>query len=331
MSGYGLPMDLPRPEAAIRDARSGSAESRWLAALSLAREEGDLRDEALRSLDRLACDPVSEVRAQALEGLAEQGRRGGRFAAETFRDALRDESDDVRCVAVEALDLFSGDLEGDLVELLGDGTAAVRAIAARRLGEAGAARTAEALAERLLDDDEVVRWEAALSLAALSDERAREVLVFHLRSDAETATRAALALGEIGAPSCVPPLHETARRRFGGPELRAAAAVALSRCGSGEGNELLGRMLKASASRTRMAALGALARLPVAGVTAQAGALMSARRSLEASLAIETVARLATLDRDPALDELKSRLDGLEGDLGSELREAIASIEEDAR
>ncbi|MFO8073111.1 MAG: HEAT repeat domain-containing protein [Polyangia bacterium] len=330
MSGYGLPMDLPRPEAAIRDVESKAAESRWLAALALAREDGDLRDEALRSLNHLARDSVAEVRAQALEGLAEQVRRGGCFAAETFRDALRDESGDVRCAAVEALDLFSDDFEGELVELLGDDEAAIRAIAARRLGEAGAARAADALAERLLDEDEVVRWEAALSLAALRDERACEALVSYLRSNAETAARAALALGEIGAPSCVPPLRETARRRFVGPELRAAAAVALSRCGTGEGNELLGRMLKAPGSRTRMAALGALARLPVRGIVAEAGALISARRSLEASLAIETVALLATCDRGPALDELRFRLDGLEGDLGSELREAIASVEKRA-
>jgi HEAT repeat protein len=102
-------------------------------ALSRLTIEGRADDEAVRAaLEAGVTDANPEVRAQALNGLA---HREGAGAAEALQAALRDESADVRLMAVESAGL---DAQGVAVlqQALADKDSTVRALAEIKLQEA---------------------------------------------------------------------------------------------------------------------------------------------------------------------------------------------------
>lgn len=323
-AGYLVPMELPNLDAALRDTASETAEVRWVAALALAGAEGGRRGEALRALERLCGDPVEEVRAQALEGLAEQLRAGADAPRALVLAGLDDAAAAVRCAALDAADVFLDEAPAAAIRGLADREPAVRAVAARLAGELGDAAAARRLVPLLEDQDRVVRDEAALALVRIGDERGEHRVRALLEGNEIQAVEAAQALGELGRPASSAALARVATAWLSSPELKALAAAALCRCGDPAGLVILKRVLGSRRENARLAALGALARLPVPGIAAAVGACLERGSELEASAALRTLSTLSTVDRPAAVQELYARKGVLRGALADELAEALA-------
>lgn len=321
---YLVPMELPRLDAALTDAGSATAEVRWVAALALGQEDGPRVGDAVEALARLAADPVEEVRAQALEGLAWHARAGRNSPVATLAEALTDRSDLVRMTAVEAVELFADDPVAEVARMLDDEAPGVRIAAARVLADLGAG--ADRLTPLLDDADRVVRREAGVALARLGDTRGIGPATEALRGGDPEAVEAALALGRLGSTAAVPALRQAIGGWLRPAELKAAAAAALVLCSDPEGLEAIGRLLGALRGSTRMAALSVLARLPVPGVASRVGALLDRGGSLEASSALRALVALGEVDRRAALTEISRRRGALTGELAEELEEALAAL-----
>ncbi len=120
MMSFVMPLTTPNVEAALRDATAGSPEARWVAAQALGGVVDENRNKAVDALYGLLSDPFEEVRAQALEGLAEQMRAGASIAVETLLGALDDPSGAVRCAAIDAAAQIPVDSTERIGELLSD-------------------------------------------------------------------------------------------------------------------------------------------------------------------------------------------------------------------
>jgi HEAT repeat protein len=327
---YLVPMELPHLDAALRDVGSETAEVRWVAALALAREDGERRAEAVDALAGLSADPVEEVRAQAIEGLAEQARSGQGVPVETLHEALTDDSDLVRMTALEAAELFADDPSSVARRMLDDPQPGVRVSAARLLADRGATDAAEQLAAVLRDADDVVRFEAALALARIGDDRGEQLVIAALDRDEPQAIEAVLALGALGSSRAVPALEEAGSGWLKSAELKALVGCALVRCGERAGLDTLARLLTAVRGSTRMAALRALARLPVVGIAPRIGEVLDRDRELEASSAMRALVAHREVDRAAALGELEARRGRFWGELAFELDDAVAAFGEGA-
>ncbi len=330
MTTWILPSDLPHLDAALRDAGSDSAAARWVAALALSREDGPRLAEAASALARLAADPVEEVRSQALEGLLALAAPGYEPPVDIFRAALADPSPLVRCSALEAVAALVERPLAEIAPLLRDPSPAVRATAARAAGDIEGREQGDALATMLGDADPVVREEAALALCRVGDPRGEDGAIKALAGGGNAVIEAALALGRLGGSRSAAALRSLAGKWLAAASSRAAAATALVRCGDGGGRTVLARMLGGTRSATRLAALGALARLPVDGMAPAVGALLDGRSAIEASAATSTLTALAAADRDAAVAELERRRGRLPADLDAEIAEALAEIDGEA-
>ncbi|MBW2277469.1 MAG: HEAT repeat domain-containing protein [Deltaproteobacteria bacterium] len=326
-----VPMDLPHLDAAIRDVDSATAEVRWVAALALAQEDGARAGEAIEALERLAEDPVEEVRAQAIEGLAGQLRSGRDARMDVLAAALDDGSDLVRMTGLEAVELFADDPVGRVSALLDDDAPCVRIAAARMLAELAAESEVDRLARLLGDADGVVRREVALALARLGDSRGEQLAIEALDDDDASAIAAAMALGMLASPGSVEALERAAGGWFVSAALKGATAAALTRCGDPAGLEIISAMLESVRGSTRMAALMAVAGLPVRGAAARIGALLGKGRSLETSSALRTLVALGEVDRDAAVAEIERHRQGLDGELATEAAEALVALAETPR
>jgi HEAT repeat protein len=327
--GYGLPMDLPRPEAAIRDVGSASAEIRWIAAMSLGGADGPFQGAAVEALSILAGDPNEDVRAQAIEGLANQARFGAAaLGGTTPAEWLADPSDLVRCAALANADAFGLDARASAFRSLADGSATVRAIAARALGESGERAHASDLAPLLGDPVEAVRAEAALALVRLGDERGLAITAALLGAGGEEAARATIAFGRSGMRAGAGPLRELAARRFAPNDERALAAAALARCGDDGAAEIVSRMLASRWRRSRFAAAQAIAVLPFPGAARAVAARIPLADAMEASILIQTLAAIGADEPGDALDAMRSISDDgrLGAEIAEELREAMRAL-----
>lgn len=325
---YLVPMDLPHLDAALRDTGSTTAEVRWVAALALGQEDGGRAGEAIDALERLAGDSVEEVRAQAIEGLALHARSGRGVSKRVMASSLDDGSDLVRMTGLEAVELFADDAGAEAARLLGDRAPGVRIAAARMLADLGAEAQVERLAALLGDTDALVRLEGALALARLGDSRGERLAVEALSGDEQSAMAAALALGRLGSSSAIEGLRRVTGGWLVSASLKATAAAALTRCGDPTGVEIIGKMLGSVRGSTRMAALVALARLPVRAAAPRVGELIGNGRPLEASSALRTLVALGEVDLQAARTEIERRRTGLEGELADEAAEALAALEE---
>jgi len=327
-TSFLLPLELPHPEVALHDAKSEGEEARWVAALSLGRVRGPLQQQAFETLLYLTRDPVEEVRAQALESIAEQVRGGAVSVPEQMvHAALRDPSPGVRCAAIDtALEVLK-----DPIPAIARGTKdkdpSVRAAAAMALGSVDAYDKADQLAALLADPDEFVCRQSAIALARLRDSRAEPVLLAWLKSEKPSGDEAVFALGLLGASSALPELRKIARGRFLSVELKSMLAAAMVRCGDEQGRTMLLKLLRARRERTRMAVLSTLARMPIQGMAATVGGLMDTGDGIEASSAIQTLLALAAVDREVVLKELEKRLGQLGPDLDEELKDAVSSLD----
>ncbi|MDD5309815.1 MAG: HEAT repeat domain-containing protein [Deltaproteobacteria bacterium] len=227
-----LPLSLPHADAAVRDASSPHAETRWVAALALAGVDESRRDEAVAVLVRLVADDVPEIRAQSLAGLASHARSGAQVPSEAAQNGLRDPSSEVRLAAIDAAAVL---LPG-----------------------------AEDLVAWLLEDPEPeVRLGAALALASFGDGRGKaqlEIAAHETRGP--FAAEALTALAGLGSDTAVAIARSHLARRLVPLDLKAASAVALARLGHAEGVRLLREMLDGKREAPRLAALAALANLP---------------------------------------------------------------------
>jgi len=326
---YLVPMELPRLEAALRDANSATAEVRWVAALALGQEDGPRSGDAIAALALLAEDPVEEVRAQAVEGLAGQARAGHDVPLRALESALEDGADLVRMAGLDAVELFADDPAAAVLRLLDDGAPGVRIAAARMLADLRSEAAADRLAGVLRDPDEVVRLEAALALVQLGDPRGEQLAIEALGGDEAAATSAAFALGSLGRSEAVPALRGLAGGWLVSAALKAAAAAALARCDETEGLEAIRRMLSSRRGSIRMAALVALARLPVRGAAARVGELLDQDRPLEVSSALRTLVALGEVDPRAARAEIERRRAAFTGELADEADEALAALAEE--
>jgi len=179
MTSFLLPLDVPSTEAALRDASSDLAESRWIAAMALGRSEESL--EVISTLNKLASDPVEEVRAQAIEGLTEQKLAGANVSSEFVKQLLKDPAPCVRCAAVDAAAVFSNDPEEVIISLLIDDDPSVRATVVRALGELKVTNKSDSVARLVNDPSKYVAFEAAIALAEMGDGRGEEILISSLK------------------------------------------------------------------------------------------------------------------------------------------------------
>ena len=323
---FVMPLTTPRVDAALRDAANGSPDARWVAAQALGSVSGENRSKAIEALYRLREDPVEEVRTQAIEGLSEQMRSGAPIAIEELIGALDDPSSEVRCAAIDAVAQIPGDFTKRIATLLTDNDPSVRAVTASVLGELQAVHSSDQLAQLLEDTIGFVQTKAAIALADMGDGRGVAVLVSLLESGSENAYDAVLALGNLGDETVSPHLEKLASRVFLSQALKAATAVALVRCNATRGRAILHAMITSRFRGTRMVVLGALARMPIAGMVASVACLLDKKNPVEVSSAIQTLCALSIEDdADGCRDALKDRRDRLvTDDLNNELNEAIA-------
>ncbi|MDJ0761342.1 MAG: HEAT repeat domain-containing protein [Myxococcota bacterium] len=322
-----IPLEMPTIAAALRDARSASAEARWVAAMALGTADHGHWEAAAAALRELLQDPVDGVRAQALEGLLEQMRSGQPLSADIITAALADTAPSVRCVAVDALIMTSACPAQDLAPYLGDPDPSVRAAAASGLGSLRAIEASDRIAVLLKDTDGYVTDRAAMALAELGDPRGEAVLCQALSADAATACEAARALGELGRPSSLPALEKAQERRLLSTEAKAMIAAAAVRCSGNQphhrGLSVLKELLGSIWQSKRLAALSTLVRLPVVGIAAHVARLMDQGREIEASAAIETLVAISTIDADAATAELERRIGKLSPPLDQELNATL--------
>lgn len=134
-----------------------------------------------------------------------------------------------------------------------------QAEASRDVDREGAEREVEALVPALADREAAVRAEAARSLGELEDPRSVEALSRALRTDesAEVRRMAAWALGEIEDPAAVPALDH-AIRNDADVEVRRMAAWALGEIESPAAVDALGAAIGDGDLEVRMAAAWAL-------------------------------------------------------------------------
>jgi hypothetical protein len=329
MTTYVLPMELPRLEAALRDCGSRTAEARWVAALALSGEQGDGQERAVLALTGLLGDPVEEVRAQAVEGLASHLRAGFTVDRGPLLRVFDDPSDAVRCAVLASADLICDDWGPLAVRMLADRAPSVRASAARLLGETGVTDARDALRGLLEDPDGIVAREAALALAALGDSAGAGEIERMLSEDVSNAVIAANALGRLADPAGRPALERAAAGWFVDPELKAAAAAASVACGGSAGREVLVQMMSSFRAGTRMCAYRALSVRPLEGFVAPLAERLTAAGPPEASSIVRALVSLAAVERAAVLGLLRGGMEVKDLELAAEIEEAIREIEDD--
>jgi HEAT repeat protein len=266
-----IPPLAPTLEAALRDVRAQSPRFRIAAAERLAKPTPERREEALEGLLTLTTDPVGAVREVAYEAVGELGARealprlleafgdahvgarqaavlaAGRVApseaAEAIEALLEDNRPEMRFSAIWTLSRFGNARREHLSLGLNDTDEEVRLLTIECIGELSGKSHAEAIAALLEDPSSPVRFAAASALAALGDSRGAPTLRAALTS-ADRAFDAAIGLGNLEDHASLEELAALARRRFGSPILRAAAARALVRLGDPLGARVIGGILR---------------------------------------------------------------------------------------
>ena len=258
--------------------KTGPIAIRQNAAASLGDHEADVAVEELMSILRDMNEPVA-LRANAAEAL---GKIGDQRASSLLQERLGDknESDTVwtkaavaagklrltqvpawvkeraidgwetaalRYGAFEAI-LSNAENFSVLLELLGDGTAAIRADAALALGDTGNKEAVQPLVDKLLNDaEEIVRRDSAKGLAVLADPASEKALIEKHQTDATASVKnqSALALGNIKGEAGIAALISTLKADPPkGKGIRKHAVIALGNAGSQEAVPVLQEALK---------------------------------------------------------------------------------------
>jgi HEAT repeat protein len=269
-------------DAALRDLAQGSPKARTAAAQALGDvTESTEKRRAVDALIRALDDDRPEVRAEACASLGELGEPS---ALAMLVRRLDDGVAAVRQHAAIALgSLRHPDGFAPLARALRDGPADLRFQAATSLAEIDPARAYDPLIAALDDGDPQVVSAAALSLGAIGDARAVPRLVEAL-AHREPATRfdAAYALAELGDPSG----RGALAAGLSDAERAWDAVTALTRLGTTDDAEVLGRALLGKHTPPEATVLAAGAILKIAPASAHRDA---ARRVLLAALAARKV------------------------------------------
>lgn len=316
-----IPPLAPNFEAALRDVRAQRPHFRLAAAARLAAADGEERGPAIAGLSVLAADPLGPVRQSALEGLGELGDRdslpvvlrafedrdlgarqaaviaAGRIAPEETRQAilelLDDESPELRFSAVWTLSRRGLPAAADIEPGLRDDDSEVRALTAQSLAEIGATESCDAVALLLDDASDEVRFAAAKALASLGDARGAGVLRAALQNSSQTFD-AAIALGDIEDEDALRALQKLARRRFGSPIVRAAAARALLKLGQSEGEEALCAILRSWRIEGRLYAVELVGELGLVSLLGELRTQLRKARPTELPVYREALRQLGT-------------------------------------
>lgn len=328
MSNFFLPPPMvPKPEAAITDAESSSAEVRWVAAQALGQVDGPLRDAAKAALEKLRNDVVPEVRAQAIEGLVEQYHGVPSSDLNWVGEVLADPSPAVRCAAVDAATFLLPSPQETILPFLQDADPSVRMAAARALGEVGDSNVCAPIRLLYSDEDDIVRTAAALASAALGDASAEPILLSLVMDGGEAGDEAILGLGRIRSAAALAVLRKVSGRFFAAQATKIAAATARYAITDGEdGRAELAQFLSARKTDTKIAVLATLCLLPVVGLAAEVSTLLKDRDEMVISSAIQTLAALSAVDVDAAR-VLATYQGNLSGALADELADAVRTVE----
>jgi HEAT repeat protein len=312
-------------DAALRDLAQGSPKARTAAASAL----GDVAEptekrRAVAALMRALDDDRPEVRAEACASL---GELGDPSALALLIRRLDDGAPAVRqnaAIALGTLGTF-GHADGfePLAQVLRTGPADLRFQAATSLAEIDAARAFEPLAAALDDGDPQVVAAAALSLGAIGDPRAVALLVARL-DHGEAATRfdVAYALADLGDARG----REVLVSALGDAERAWDAVTALTRLGTTDDAEALGRALTAPSAPPEVTVLAAGAILKIAPDSAHRDAArrvllaaLGARKTHVRGLAVEQLGEIGGAWATAPLEKLAR------SGKGTELLETIAS------
>jgi HEAT repeat protein len=269
-------------DAALRDLAQGSPKARAAAAHAL----GDVSDatekqRAVEALVRALGDDRPEVRAEACASL---GDLGDPSVLAVLLQRLDDGVPAVRQNAAIALGtLAHPDGFAPLAEALRSGPADLRFQAATSIAEIDPARAFDPLVAALSDRDPQVVAAAALSLGAIGDPRAVALLAVRLdHSEAATRFDIAYALSELGDPRG----RDVLAAALADGDRAWDAVGALTRLGTADDAELLGRALLRKDTPPEAIVLAAGAILKIARNSAHHDA---ARRVLLAALAARKV------------------------------------------
>ena len=171
----------------------------------------------------------------------------------------------VRSAAFKALVPSEGDFD-KLVEMLGDGTVAVRSGAVIALGETGRKEATQLLVDKMYGDkrdgEEAVRRDAAKGLASLADPASEQALIEAHKSDADSVKiESALALGNIKGDAGIQALIDTLNDTGKAKSVRANAAKALGESGSTKAVPDLRKALKDNVAIVHFEAAEALRKI----------------------------------------------------------------------
>jgi len=309
-------------DAALRDLAQGSPKARTAAAHAL----GDIDDptekrRAVEALLRALDDDQPQVRAEACASL---GDLGDASALPMLIRRLDDGAPPVRQNAAIALGtLAHADGFEPLAQALKEGPADLRFQAATSLAEIDHARAFDPLVAALDDGDPQVVGAAAISLGAIADPRAVPLLVGRL-DHREAATRfdVAYALAELGDPQG----RDVLAAALADHERAWDAVGALTRLGTADDAEALGRALTSKHTPPEATTLAAGAILKIAPHSAHHDAArrvllaaLSARKTHVRGIAVEQLGEIGGAWAIAPLEKLAK------GGKGADLLDAIAT------
>jgi HEAT repeat protein len=344
-----IPPARPNFEAALRDVRARTEQSRLAAAERLAEPDGGRREEAVKALLVLIDDARPRVRCTAVRSLGELAagqalaslvarlddadatvrenaaiavyRIGGAEAARALRRALLSPHPEVRFQAVECCAELCPEQAGDdIARLVSDDDPKVRANAAHALGSIGGNRARKKLRAALSDTDPEVRREAALALARMKDATGLPVLRQAL-SEPAALFDALEALGELRDRESADLVAALARGFFLPLAAKAAAARTLVMLDDPRGVAILSKLLRGWRGDARGYAVQIAGELAITELGPELERLARRPRGVDAELLVASLARLA-----PASDAAVAGLRALSRSRGEAGRRALEEL-----
>lgn len=354
-----LPPLPPHFDAALRDVSAKAVEARMSAARRLSQPDAGRQDEARSALNALTRDRDARVRATAVEGLTEVGTVDDH---PRLLECLDDVDALVRELSVVALSMIDHPSRDELLlraldsrhpevrfqalsccaeqcaetaaeyflRLTRDDDARVRQNAARTLADTGAAASDEPTRQRLHsmlgDDDDGVRYRAALSLGAHADAKAVGILVAALE-DPDCRLDALDVLGLHDLPQVREAVAAITESFLKPLSVKAAAARALCRLGDPRGAEGLRAVIRAFRSDGRSYAVEIIGELELTELAPEVAELAQRPRGVDPAVLVDCLGRLAA--RDEAARRGLATLARGAGESGERARALLAGLEPD--
>jgi len=222
--------------------------------------------DAARALVREGPQAVAIV-AELLQGDWLEGKRMAAWVLDQIHapeavgplaKALDDKDDDVRWKAAVGLKRLRHESVVHLVAMLFTGKLHAKRCAAWTLGEIGHADGAGALASALEEDDDELRWKAAVALTQIGKPSLPALQMVMKSKEVETRRCTVWAAGQIGGPEALPVLEQALQDADN--HVRAKAVVALGNIRGEAATKLLLGMVDDADAVVRKDAIVALGR-----------------------------------------------------------------------